>query len=181
MGPCVANGRHRLQRLLVFSTTCAGFASSDVDCSLAWWPVSDIIDFADSGAASRPTNVLASSTCFGGWMLTPASSFHGLGYRVRGYRAGSSLRSCGSIRLTLQASRASIFVGLDGEYLEPFCKAGRERGFPPSYSLPRTPVPTPAPAPAPAPALAPAPSPSPVVAPSPAAAASPAPASASID
>ena len=22
-------------------------------------------------------------------------------------------------------------VGLDGEYLEPFCKAGRERGFPP--------------------------------------------------
>eukprot|EP01045_Picozoa_sp_COSAG04_P045961 COSAG04_NODE_16393_length_500_cov_1.159601_1_plen_74_part_01 len=35
-----------------------------------------------------------------GWVLTPASSFHGLGYRVRGYRAGSSLRSCG-IRLTL--------------------------------------------------------------------------------
>ena len=33
-------------------------------------------------------------------MLTPASSFHGLGYRSRGYRAGSSLRSCGSILLT---------------------------------------------------------------------------------
>ena len=48
-----------LQRLLVFSTTCAGFASSDVDCSLAWWPVSDIIGFADSGAASRPANVFA--------------------------------------------------------------------------------------------------------------------------
>ncbi len=26
--------------------------------------------------------------------------------------------------------RLSIFVGLDGEYLEPFCKAGRGRGFP---------------------------------------------------
>ena len=55
--------------------------------------------------------------------------------------------------------------GLDGEYLEPFCKAESEIGFRLSPLLPWAPSPTPAPAPTPAPTSAPAPTPAPAPAP----------------
>ena len=63
----------------------------------------------------------------------------------------------------LHAQRTS--VGLDGEYLEPFCKAESEIGFRLSPLLPWVPSPTPAPAPTPAPTSAPAPTPAPAPAP----------------
>ena len=56
-------------------------------------------------------------------------------------------------------------TGLDGEYLEPFCKAESEIGFRLSPLLPWVPSPTPAPAPTPAPTSAPAPTPAPAPSP----------------
>ena len=89
-------------------------------------------------------------------MLTPASSFHGLGYRLRGYRAGSSLRSCGSILLTYKQAELQ---SLSGWAVNTWSRFARQRvceAFPPNYCPPRTPTSTPALAPSPAPAPAPA-------------------------
>ena len=65
-----------------------------------------------------------------------------------------------SARAQAQPERVADF-GLDGEYLEPFCKAESEIGFRLSPLLPWAPAPTPAPAPAPTPASTPAPAPAP--------------------
>jgi hypothetical protein len=104
-------------------------------------------------------------------MLTPASSFHGLGYRLRGYRAGSSLRSCGSILLTYKQAELQ---SLSGWAVNTWSRFARQRvceAFPPNYCPPRTPTSTPALAPSPAPAPAPAPAAAAAPAPAPAPAA----------
>ena len=92
-------------------------------------------------------------------MLTPASSFHGLGYRSRGYRAGSSLRSCGSILLTYKQAELQSLSGWAVNTWNRFARQRVSEAFPLNYYPPWTPTSAPAPAPAPAPASAPAPAP----------------------
>ena len=85
-------------------------------------------------------------------MLTPASSFHGLGYRSRGYRAGSSLRSCGSILLTYKQAELQSLSGWAVNTWSRFARQRVSEAFPLNYYPPWTPTSAPALTPAPAPA-----------------------------
>ena len=91
------------------------------------------LGFADPNTVALPADVLATSAalavgCLAGPSLSPPDS------KVIRPLSGRCLRPPATAS-HFAPRRLSIFVGLDGEYLEPFCKAER-RASSPSPSLP---------------------------------------------
>ena len=123
----IASSRRLAPAALLFA------ASSDADGSCLGGLVSVALGSADPNAAALPADVLATPTALAVGCLEARRSHPRIQRSYALYPTGACDRL--RLHLTLAPRRLSIFVGLDGEYLEPFCKAER-RASSPSPILP---------------------------------------------